>query len=160
MSNTELLSSFDELSLYPPDIPSEAKPFTSWAATTQHSPRDYWHVPRASVDPASTASENSCRYSGSGGLLSPLPCSAAWRWAMGECRGIQRWATNYTEAWETHTSLLACWPGLPGCPRGDLVCCCRRTRELCSKYETLTRKVVCTLNSLRRDVSDCAHLSS
>lgn len=171
MSNTELPSSFDELSLYPPDIPTAAKHFMSWAATTQRGPWAYCHLLRASVNPASTVPENPCRYRGSGGLLSPLPCSGAWRWTTGEYRGIQCCATTCTEAWETHISLLTCWPGLPGCPRGDLVCCCRRTREPHRKQKTPTRKVVCffkqqtwshpesTTNSLRRDLSDCTFLT-
>lgn len=75
MSNTELLSSCDELSLYPLDIPTAALHFTGWAATTQCGPREDWHILTASVSPSSTASENPCQYSSSGGWSSqPLPC--------------------------------------------------------------------------------------
>lgn len=75
MSNTELLPSCDELSLYPLDIPTVALHFTGWAATTQRGPREGWHVLRASVSPSSTASENPCQHSSSAGWSSqPLPC--------------------------------------------------------------------------------------
>lgn len=75
MSNTELLSSCDELSLYPLDIPTVALHFTGWAATTHCGPREGWHVLRASVSPSSTASENPCQHSSSAGWSSqPLPC--------------------------------------------------------------------------------------
>lgn len=75
MSNTELLSSCDKLSLYPLDIPSVALHFTGWAATTQRGPQEEWHVPRASLSPSSTASQNPCQHSSTAGWSSqPLPC--------------------------------------------------------------------------------------